>query len=148
MDRFYRGFVAGVVGGLAMNVWSLFSYYILNFSEQRFLDWASMIIYGSLPTSTFQIVYAQIIQLLWVGLLGIIFALLIPAITSRFYLGKGVIYGLMSGFIIYAITTLFRIPNLVIFSTTTVLSNHIGGIIWGLTMAYVLRLLDTTPLRN
>jgi len=148
MDRFYRGFVAGVVGGLAMNVWSLFSYYILNFSERRFLDWASMIIYGSLPTSTFQIVYAQIIQLLWVGLLGIIFALLIPAITSRFYLGKGVIYGLMSGFIIYAITTLFRIPNLVIFSTTTVLSNHIGGIIWGLTMAYVLRLLDTTPLRN
>ncbi|KJS14280.1 MAG: hypothetical protein VR67_00600 [Peptococcaceae bacterium BRH_c8a] len=148
MDRFYRGFVAGVVGGLAMNVWSLFSYYILNFSERRFLDWASMIIYGSLPTSTFQIVYAQIIQLLWVGLLGIIFALLIPAITSRFYLGKGVIYGLMSGFIIYAITTLFRIPNLVIFSTTTVLSNHIGGIIWGLTMAYVLRRLDTTPLRN
>jgi len=148
MDRFYRGFVAGVVGGLAMNVWSLFSYYILNFSEQRFLDWASMIIYGSLPTSTFQIVYAQIIQLLWVGLLGIIFALLIPAITSRFYLGKGVIYGLMSGFIIYAITTLFRTPNLVIFSTTTVLSNHIGGIIWGLTMAYVLRRLDTTPLRN
>ena len=147
MDRFYRGFAAGIAGGLAMNAWSLFSYYILNLTEQRFLDWSSIILYGGLPNSVFQAVYAQIIQLLWVGLLGILFAFLVPVVTSRFYLGKGVLYGLLLGFIIYAITTLFRVPNLVIFSTTTVLSNHIGGIIWGLTMAYVLRRLDTTPLR-
>jgi len=148
MDRFYRGFTAGIVGGVPMNVWSFFSYYILHFTDLRFLDWSSMIIYGHLPYNTFQTFYALIIQLLWVGLLGIIFAFLVPTITSRGYLGKGVIYGIISGLIIYGITTIFRVPNLVIFSTTTVISNHVGGIIWGLVMAYTLHKLDTTPLRG
>lgn len=148
MDRFYRGLLAGIIGGVAMNVWSLFSYHILHFSNRRFLDWAGVIMYGHLPKTTFQAVYALTTQLIWVGLLGILFAFLVPKVTSRSYLGKGVFYSLSMGLIIYAIPRLFKIPELIITPTTTVISNHIGAIIWGLTMAHVLRLLDTTPLKN
>jgi uncharacterized membrane protein YagU involved in acid resistance len=83
-------------------------------------------------------------QVLWVGFLGVLFAFLVPEVTSRGYLGKGIFFGIVSGFIIYAIPVLFRVPNLAVFSTETVISDHVGGVIWGLTMAYVLRLLDTT----
>jgi len=93
MDRFFRGFIAGVIGGLAMNTWSLVSFHILNFTDRRFLDWAAVILYGHLPNTIFQAVYAQLIQLLWVGLLGIVFAFLIPTVTSRGYLIKGLYHG-------------------------------------------------------
>jgi uncharacterized membrane protein YagU involved in acid resistance len=148
MDRFFRGFIAGISGGLAMNVWSFFSYYVLNFTDKRFLDWTSVILYGHLPNSVLEAVYALLIQILWVGLLGILFAYLVPVITSRGYLLKGAIYGLLMGFIIYAVTTVYKVPNLTTFNLATVFSNHIGGLIWGLTMAYVLYRLDTTPLRD
>lgn len=148
MDRFYRGFIAGSLGGVAMNIWSLFSYHFLHFTKLRYLDWASIFLYGHLPVSTLQAVYSLVIQLLWVGFLGVIFAFLIPAVTSRGYYGKGIIYGLTVGFIVYAIPKMFKMPELTVTTTATVLSSHIGGVIWGLTMAYVLRRLDTTALKK
>jgi len=148
MDRFFRGFIAGVAGGIVMNVWNFFSYYVLDFAQIRYLDWASMILYGRLPHSVLDAAYALLIQILWVGLLGIIFAYFVPVITSRGYLFKGVIFGLSLAFIIYAVTSLYKVPNLTTFSSATVISNHIGGLLWGLTMAYVLHRLDTTPLKN
>jgi len=148
MDRFFRGFIAGIGGGIVMNVWSLFSYHVLNFSDRRYLDWTSAILFGHLPRSVPEAAYALVIQILWVGLLGILFAYLVPAITSRGYLFKGAIYGLLLGFIIYAVTTIFRLPDLTSFNLATVMSNHFGGLIWGLTMAYVLHRLDTTPLHH
>jgi len=148
MDRFFRGFIAGVVGGLIMNAWSLFSFHILHFTDRRYLDWASAVLYGHLPSSTFEAVYALIIQILWVGLLGILFAFLVPTITSRGYLLKGLIYGLSIGFLIYAIPTLLQMPELAETPVKTTVSDHIGGFIWGLTMAYTLHRMDTTPLRG
>ena len=145
MDRFYRGLTASVAGGVLMNVWSFFSYHILHFSNRRFVDWISIIVYGYLPENLEQILYALLLHLLWVGFLGIIFAYLIPGITSRGYLFKGLFYGVIVGIITYGIPTLFKTPYLAVVPFKTSISNHIGGAIWGLTMAYTLRLLDSTP---
>lgn len=142
MDRFFRGLTAGIVGGIAMNLWSAFAVSILDLKIRRFIDWAGVILYGDLPRTHFQGLFALIIQLLWVGLLGIIFAYLISYTTSRGYLLKGAYYGVVIGLIIYAIPALFRTPYLTLHSTATVLSNHTGGLIWGLTMAQTLRWLD------
>jgi uncharacterized membrane protein YagU involved in acid resistance len=84
-------------------------------------------------------------QILWSGTLGIIFAFLIPHLTSSRYLFKGAVFGLIIGFITYAITTILQMPILKEPSFITVVSNHIGGAIWGLTMAQTLRLLDGIP---
>lgn len=43
MDRFYRGVIAGTVGGIIMNIWDLFSYYVLDFADLRYLDWAAVL---------------------------------------------------------------------------------------------------------
>ena len=40
MDRFTRGFIAGIVGGLTMHLWTLVALNILNWEIIRFIDWA------------------------------------------------------------------------------------------------------------
>lgn len=107
MDRYLRGLIAGIIGGVAMNLWTVIKTHFEGF-------------------------YALINQLTWVGLLGIAFSYSFPLTTSRSYL-------------IYAIPVLLQTPVLSKHSLQTVLSNHTGGLIWGLTMAQVLRWLDTTP---
>lgn len=142
MDRFFRGFTAGVVGGIAMNLWTLFAITVLNWEIIRFIDWAGIIIFGDLPRSFIEGLFALLMHLLWVGVLGIGFAFLIPQVTSQGYLLKGMIYGVVLGFFIYAIPTLLQTPILKETSLATVFSNHTGGAIWGLVMSQTLHVLD------
>lgn len=144
MDRFYRGLLSGLAGGIVMNIWSSFSYYILRFSTRRFLDWSAVILYGHLPKDWFEAAYAFLLQLLWVGMLGVIFAFVIRDLsTSQGLLIKGGFFGVLSGFIIYAMPTFFGVQFLEFTPLRTVVSNHIGGLLWGLTMAYSLNFLDS-----
>lgn len=145
MDRFSRGLLAGIVGGVLMNIWSLISYYILDVADRRYLDWSSVLLFGHLPTNLTEAVYAQITQLIWAGFLGVIFAYIAPEITSRAYLLKGTIWGFITGFILYAVAILVRMPYFTKISTGTSITQFLGGIIWGTSLAYTLRLLDTTP---
>ncbi len=142
MDRFTRGLLAGIIGGIAMNLWNLFERIVLQWEFIRFIDWAGIIVFGDLPRSHLQGIFSLAMHLIWTGLLGVIFAFLIPHITSRAYLLKGLFYGIIVGFITFTIPTLFQMPFLAEHSFTTVFSNTVGGIIWGLTMAQTLRWLD------
>ncbi|MBS4023160.1 MAG: hypothetical protein KGZ79_12195 [Dethiobacter sp.] len=142
MDRFFRGFIAGFIGGVAMNIWTLIAVFILNLQIIRFIDWASVFLYGSLPQNHIQGIFALWMQLIWSGLLGVAFAFLLPQITSRGYLLKGAIFGVVAGFLMYALPTLFQTPIVSSVSFETTVSNHAGGLLWGLTTAQSLRWLD------
>ncbi len=39
MDRFFRGFTAGVVGGVLMQIWNFFSFHDSNFTKLCFMDY-------------------------------------------------------------------------------------------------------------
>lgn len=145
MDRFSRGLVAGLAGGVSMNIWSLISYHVLHIADRRYLDWASVLLFGHLPINITQTVYAQITQLIWSGFLGVVFAYLIPAVTSRGYILKGAVWGFVTGFVLYSIAILIRMPYFAKIETGTSISQFIGGLIWGTILAYTLRLMDSTP---
>ena len=49
MDRFHRGFIAGVISGIFLNVYNFICYYILKVTEIRFVDWTSIMAYGHRP---------------------------------------------------------------------------------------------------
>ncbi|MDW7674028.1 MAG: hypothetical protein SCK28_05770 [Bacillota bacterium] len=146
MDRFHRGLIAGIAGGVIMNILSLYSFHILNFTDRRFLDWSSVVMFGHLPNNFIETIIALFAQLLWSGFLGIVFAYFIPLVTSRGYLIKGAFFGFITGFVLYGISILFKLPGFTVVSTNTVLSQSIGGVIWGLVTAYTLYLLDNRPL--
>jgi len=125
-----------------MHLWTLVALNILNWEIIRFIDWAGVVVYGDLPRSHAEGLIALFLQLTWVGVLGIGFVFLIPQVTSQAYLLKGIIYGVVAGFIIYAIPTLFQMPFIGEHSVATVVSNHTGGALWGLVMSKTLHLLD------
>ena len=121
-----------------MQLWSFFSFHLLQLTELRFVDWAAILVYGKHLSLVSEGVLAFLIQIIFSGFLGIIFAYLLRHITSHLYLLKGVIFALIIGFFIYATPVLFQTPLLKEANLGTVLSNQIGGLLWGLTCAYTL----------
>ncbi len=140
-DRFTRGFLAGLIAGIAMNFFSAISYY-LNWVEIRFIDWAGVLIFGQLPQGVFEITSSVLGQLLFTGVLGSIYAFLIIIISSKNNIFKGILYSLFIWFTSYALGILFRVPDLTHFDLGTITSNFTGALIFGYVLALSLKWLD------
>lgn len=137
LDNFYRGFVAGLVGGIIINIWNLTSYHISHFTNLRFLDWSAIFLYGHMPNTVGESAFALFIQLGFAGALGVFFARFIKTFGDQWIYLKGLIAGIGIFFILYSLPVLFRVPELLVIPFNTVISNNIGASIWGLTTAAV-----------
>jgi Na+-transporting NADH:ubiquinone oxidoreductase subunit NqrB len=140
-DRFTRGFLAGVLGGIVMSILDLISF-ALGIVELLYLDWAAVLTYGYRPNTILETVVAQAGQLFFSGIMGIIFAYLITVVGSVNYLFKGCIYGLAIFFGSYAITLLFKVSPLIPIHVDTVLSNIVTSLVYGVVLAQSLHWLE------
>lgn len=143
MDRFHRGFVAGVIAGIFLNIYNFIFYYIFNITEIRFIDWTSILLFGSRPENIHEIILNLAFQLLWDGFLGVVFAYLIPQTTSRGFLIKGPLYGAFLTFVFRSFAETYRIPFLTNqFPLMTFEVNTGGVLLWGLILTFTLKKLD------
>jgi len=140
-DRVTRGFLAGLAAGVAMNALNLASYYA-GFAEIRYLDWASEILFGYMPRNFFEAVFAQVTQIIFVGILGILFAALIPRVGSRSLYLKGWLFGSAVWFCLYGLTLLFKHKQTIPIDVQTAASDLAGASVYGLVLAWVLKFLD------
>lgn len=140
-DRLTRGVIAGIAGGIVMSVID-YIFYALGIVEVLYLDWAAVLIYGYRFNTTMEAVIAQFGQFLFSGIMGIIFAYLLPLVTSVNYLFKGMLFGLIVWFGSYALTLLFKVTPLIPIHADTVLSNIVTAIIYGLVLAQSLHWLE------
>lgn len=138
-DRFVNGFIAGMLGGILMSVLNIISFYVLGIAELLYLDWAAVLIFGYRYATFLEAVIGQMGQLLFAAAAGVLFAYLLPLISSKYYLFKGWIYGLLIWFGTYAVTTLFKVTPLIPIKADTVLSNIFTASVYGLILAEVLR---------
>ncbi|HBV86256.1 hypothetical protein [Desulfosporosinus sp.] len=141
-DRFTRGFIAGLIGGVGSLAWGLFSKSILKFTELLYTDFASILIYGNKASSFIEKAFAQFVVFGFWGLGGILFILLIPYLTSKNLIFKGAFWGAFIWFASYVITLLFKVKGLEIISVNTSISQLIGGLIWGGLLAIAIKYLD------
>lgn len=141
-DRFMRGAVAGLIGGIALTAVSLFFIAVLGFGSLRFFDIAGLIIYGRRPVSLPEILFAEFGHLVVSSGAGVLYAFLVKAVSSRYYIIKGVAVGIATWFSVYSITTLFRVPHLTRISLNSSLSNLISSVVFGVVMAATLGWLD------
>ena len=81
-------------------------------------------------------------QLIFTGVLGIVFAFLLPAFSSRLYLFKEWLFGVASWFVIYAINHLYRVEGTFPILLKTAFSNVVGASIFGLVVAWSLAWID------
>jgi hypothetical protein len=140
-DRFTRGWVSGTFGGLAGGILGFLPYYI-GISQMRISDWSAILIYGrAQPFSLVDQAYALVVLAGSTGVIGIIFAFLIPVINEENIYFKGWIIFLVPWWMIYLLTALAKTEGTLNLSVMTTFSNGIVTSIIGLVAVYGYRLL-------
>lgn len=146
-DRFVNGLLSGTVAGIIINLLNFAAYY-LHWSTIRYLDWAGILIFGRKPVFLGEELFAQLVQLTFSAFVGVVFAYLYFEVTSRYYLLKGVFFGVTSWFFIYTAGIALKLPHLTVIPFKTSLSNFVGAIVFGLVAAETLRRLNRTPISD
>ena len=140
-DRFTRGFLAGILAGVPTFFFNIGAFYF-NLSTLRWADFMGLYVMGRKPIGLGETLFTIIAVYIFLSFLGIIFAYLIPKISSYNYLLKGWVFGVSIWFIAYAVTMLYKVPELAFIPLKTVVSSFIGGSIWGISLSYILKWLD------
>lgn len=147
-DRLYRGFVAGVIGGVIATTIGQLTY-ILGISTLRGADWTAILLYvHEPPFSIGEQLLAHFILIGWCGAIGSLFAYFVVWVTDRHILFKGWMLGTTPYFVIYLLTTLFRVPGTVPLPFGTALSNYVMTSLFGVLMAYSFKVLDLAVTQN
>lgn len=141
-EKLIRSFVAGVLGGIVKDILDFISYYVLHFTNYRYLDFAAQILYGNEPKFWWDLTFAQIIELIFCGLVGILYNTVIPKNTNRNYLIKGWLYGVTVWLFLCTMGMIYRIPYFSNPPWQTTNSDFITSSIYGVVLAWSLRLLD------
>ncbi|WP_122627871.1 hypothetical protein [Lucifera butyrica] len=136
-DRFIRGYIAGVIGGIVMVLLD-YILFVLGISEARYLDLVAIMIWGYVPLTVFGQSIAQVIQLGHAALVGITFAFLVPVIDNKYLLFKGATYGAVVWFTVFAIGSLYKLSLFYLSSPTNAFSHLITSAIWGVVAAVAL----------
>lgn len=145
MDRTFRGLISGLIAGGAMNIWNLAEVYLLRISNVRLADWVAVLTSGAKSQSVFQVITDIIIQIIWDGFLGIIFAHLLVKITSRGIIIKSVLFATILWFFFRAVAVLYRITPLYTGQAFTGrLFNLLGAVLWGAILGVLLKRSEKT----
>lgn len=139
-DRLTRGFWAGVIAGIPTIIINWASH--LFFNTLLFLHFDSIVIYGRPPASLMERAFSLFDTIMFVGFLGMIFAYLVPVISSKNLLFKSWFFSKKVWFFIYAIAVAFDLPTISTVTFGTAFSNFIGASVWGVSLGYAFRWLD------
>jgi len=140
-DRFSRGFLGGLIGAIPMNIIS-WGFYSVNYSKLTFNDWAAVMVYGKTAHNLEEIIVAQIAQFLFCGLVGGIFTLIIPFLSSKSLYLKGTVYGASIWFILNGMVLLFKVKKFIPISAPTAIVQSVGSAVWGIFLVLTLIYLE------
>ena len=140
-DRVVRGFLAGIIASVPGFTLSQIAIHF-KWTAYRWLDFTAVFIYGHLPESLGEQIFAAIVTILFVGLLAILFSFLVPKISSNYLELKSWLYAIAVWFCSLSVITLFKIPLIEQAPLRSAIMNFILASVWGLIFGYVLRWLD------
>lgn len=141
-DRFMRGMLAGLIGGLAALAVNLFFNDVLNFGKLHFYQISGVMIFGHLPHGLMQSIFAEIGHLGLSATVGIILAYVLPKAKTSYLWIKGIFAGLAVWFAVYATTVLFEVPSVLKTDLPSALTNFLASVVYGLVTALMLRKFD------
>ena len=111
-DKFIRGFIAGFIGDLVKAALDQFCYYVLHSVNRRYLDFSAFLVFGHLPQMWSEAVFAQVIELIFSGILAVIFVYLLDFIGARYLYFKSIAFSIGVWFSAYSIPKLLSIAQL------------------------------------
>jgi hypothetical protein len=134
-DRFTRGFISGVAGW-PPEITFISTMYKLHLTKLRYLDFAALLTFNHKPQGWAEIVLAEVVVLIFLGVLGIGFSMLLKVISSKNIYFKGWLYGTFMWFAIYAVMTMYKLEHIYPVDTKTALYSLISASIWSIGMTW------------
>jgi uncharacterized membrane protein YagU involved in acid resistance len=110
-DTFFRGAFCGTVAGIVKDLID-FGFHLLKVKGLFFWSFASAVAYGRVPKEIYLNLFGLILEIIFSGFLGVIFALVASKIKTRHYLLMGIFYGSMVWFLIRATIVCYQISPL------------------------------------
>lgn len=135
MDKYIMGIISGTTAWLPTFLWNIPTYK-LGISNLRYLDFASVLIYGHFSEYKLEEFFALVVTILWFASLGVIFTYFIG---HQFIILKAIGFGTGVWFVSYATTLLFKVPELNDITLGTAFCNLVGSIIFGFTLGLMVR---------
>lgn len=140
-DRFTRGSIAGLIGGIFTTVLGMV-FYLIKFGTLRFADFAAILVYGRKAQGLLELLFATVIHWGFSAAVGIIFVFLLKAIGTKNLIYKGWFFGVGIWFFSYITTELFKIPEMETISFTSAVSNFLVSSLYGIMMSGALLYLE------
>lgn len=141
-DRFYNGFISGVIGGIASFIVN-FGSKVLGFNTVVWTDFMGLFVTGRRPEGLIERVFFISVEFAFLGVLGVLFALIIPHISSKHLILKGAIYGISVWMTLFSLPFLLQLPEIGVFPLKTVIFNISASFVWGGAMALILKKVDS-----
>ncbi|HBR34587.1 MAG TPA: hypothetical protein DD734_08130 [Firmicutes bacterium] len=138
-ERYPLGLIAGLCGGLAATVINLVMILWFKYGEVRFMDFAGVFILGHLPRDFSEDLLAFFAFLGFAATMGVVFTHGISIPPKPYLLLKAVHFGLGIWFFSYALTLLFKVPELERISLSSAITNLLASMAYGLGMGLVLQ---------
>jgi uncharacterized membrane protein YagU involved in acid resistance len=140
-DRLLAGGIAGLIATVVQNIYGL-TINAVGLTDRTFEDFAEIMITFKSYTGIAAFIVGVMAHLA-VGLIfGVIFAYLIKETSSKYYIAKGLGYGLVLWFLLSGFGTIFRLPFFKNIPPGPALYDLVGGLLFGFVLAYALKILD------
>lgn len=136
-DRFMRGFLSGLVAGIAMDAIDLTLFW-LKIDTVRFLDYASVISFEKKASGPLEVILALVIELVFKASLGALFVYIIPNLKSKYLIIKGGLFGVATWFSIYAVILLTKATKFPKLDVGGSLSQLANSLIYGIVLSIML----------
>ena len=142
-DRFARSIVAGTFASIILLALNLFSYYILHFSNRRFINYSAILIFGRvLSNNPSEIIISSIAQICFSISIIVISSYLILKEKRKNYFLRGLSVGFASWFAISSLSYIIGIHSILPINSGSAISFMVTSLIWGILSAWFLLMLD------
>lgn len=141
-ERFSRSLVAGFFTSLILLALNLFSYYILQVSQRRFINYSALMIFGRKFNNFPEAIISSIAQISFSICLFVIFSYLILQKKRETYLLRGLFIGFGSWFAILSLSYIIGIHKILLMDIGSATSFLVTSVIWGILGAWFLHMLD------
>lgn len=145
-DRMVFGAIAGMAGAVVQNFYAVIAE-SMGLTGPVYLNYGKIVLMLKDYNDPLADTLGVIGHFTWDIILGIAFAYLVSLTSSRYYILKGIIYGIIVWYFIKVIATLFKIPVIIGVQPHTVAFFFIGAILYGATLALTLKLLDSRKIK-
>ncbi|KUO53408.1 MAG: hypothetical protein APF76_09205 [Desulfitibacter sp. BRH_c19] len=140
-DRATAGAIAGILGAITQDIYGL-TVKGIGLTDRAFIDFAKVIAFRTATSGTLSFITGLVVHLTLGMMFGLLFSYIISMTSSNFYYYKAIGYSAGLWFWTLAVGSMVNLPLFAGIPVISQITTFVGALIFGLAMAYSLKLLE------